>query len=216
MEKPGSYPAAGYPGPPVYGAAGHPGPPVYHQGPYGAPPPPQAAYGYGGPSYGAGYGGGGPSYGAPPPPAARPVVIVAPGPGGGYPGANAYSGSGLKYVADADAAVRRGFIVKVYGILCTQLSITLAFVLAFSFDKGLRDAVVGVPGLLIAAIILSLVFLFALSCFPSVARSYPGNYLCLFGFTLVRAHPASALPSPRGQPAHPLPPPLPPSLPRAV
>jgi len=115
------------------------------------------------------------------------VVVISQGPGG-YPGAgDAYAGSGLKYVADADKAVRRGFITKVYGILGCQLAMTLAVVLAFSFDHGLRDAIVGTPGVLVAAIILSFVFLFALSCFPNVARNYPGNYLCLLGFTLCQS-----------------------------
>jgi FtsH-binding integral membrane protein len=201
----------GHPGPPQYGAQ----PAYVYGGGYQQPPPP--------------------NWSAPPPPAA-PVVVISQGPGG-YPGAgDAYAGSGLKYVADADKAVRRGFMcvimwgptrpfcppartrprvapnpkppfngpplrkphppppslprpcsTKVYGILGCQLAMTLAVVLAFSFDHGLRDAIVGTPGVLVAAIILSFVFLFALSCFPNVARNYPGNYLCLLGFTLCQS-----------------------------
>ena len=193
-------PFAGPPSP-LYASGYGPPPPGGYAVSYGPPPPGYAAgYGPPPPGYAAGYG--------PPPPAPFPsyqakpvppygsvapamapppmVVVVDGGGGGGYPGAAGagYSGAGSKYIADADASVRRGFITKVYGILSVQLLITLAFVLAFSYQRGLRDAIIAAPGVLPAAIILSLVFLFALSCFPSVARSYPGNYLCLLGFTL--------------------------------
>jgi len=80
-----------------------------------------------------------------------------------------------------------GFIRKVYAILCAQLTVTLAFVLAFSYSIGLRDAVAKTPGVLIGAIVLTFVFLFALSCFPNVARTYPTNFMCLAGFTLCQS-----------------------------
>jgi FtsH-binding integral membrane protein len=43
------------------------------------------------------------------------------------------------------------------------------------------------PAILIVSIVLTFVFLFALSCFPTVARTYPTNFLCLAGFTLCQS-----------------------------
>lgn len=76
---------------------------------------------------------------------------------------------------------------KVYTILCAQLCVTFGVVAAFTFSASLSAAVRAQPGVLWGALILSFVFLFAIACFPSVARSYPGNYVCLAGFTLCEA-----------------------------
>jgi hypothetical protein len=54
----------------------------------------------------------------------------------------------------------------------------------FTFSATVKAAVQAHPGILWAAIGVSFVTLIALSCCPGVARSFPGNYICLFLFTL--------------------------------
>lgn len=115
-----------------------------------------------------------------------------PRPGGvaqpGAPGAPA-----ILFISDADytglvgeapQATRMGFIRKVYLTLTMQLFVTFSVVLAFTFNKQLALAVAGAPGVLITSAIGSIVLLFALSCFPSVAKTYPGNIACLGLFTI--------------------------------
>lgn len=92
----------------------------------------------------------------------------------------AYSG----LVGEAPAATRGAFIRRVYATLAAQLLVTFSIVLAFTFSRELAARVQAAPGVLAASAAGSLVFLFALSCFPSVAKRYPGNVLCLGAFTL--------------------------------
>ena len=129
---------------------------------------------YAGQSYHAGGGGGKPTAYPHPPPVA---LHVAPAPGGPED----------KYIDAAEKAVRMGFIRKVYAILSVQLAVTLALVLAFAYSPVLASFVQARPAILISAIVLTFVFLFALSCFPSVARTYPTNFMCLAGFTLCQS-----------------------------
>ena len=101
-------------------------------------------------------------------------------PVGGYPGDS-------KYVDMAEMSIRMGFIRKVYGILSLQLLTTLGLVLAFVYSEALRTYVQKNPSILIVSIILTFSTLIALSCFPSVARGYPTNVICLAVFTLCQS-----------------------------
>jgi hypothetical protein len=141
-----------------------------YQQPQGFGAPPAQAYPPPGAPY-QGYQGPPPPKGSYPPQHQQHSVVhvhMAPPPQSGAP-----SSAEEKYLDACEQSVRMGFIRKVYAILCAQLTVTLAFVLAFSYSIGLRDAVAKTPGVLIGAIVLTFVFLFALSCFPNVARTYP-------------------------------------------
>lgn len=161
-------------------------------------PPPQGA---GAPYYSSSYAGAPPQAyktGPYPPQPAFGIVVDDGGkprphgvaPSGGAPGAPAvifisdadYSG----LVGEAPQSTRMSFIRKVYLTLTIQLIVTFGVVLAFTFNKPLALAVAGAPGVLITSAIGSIVLLIALSCFPSVAKSYPGNVACLSLFTCVR------------------------------
>ena len=146
--------------------------PQYQQQPYQQQPYQQ--YGYPGVGGGGGGGGGKPAAYPHPPPVA---LHVAPAP----------SAAEDKYIDNAEKAVRMGFIRKVYAILSLQLAVTLSLVLAFAYSPALAGFVQARPAVLVAAIVLTFVFLFALSCFPTVARTYPTNFLCLAGFTLCQS-----------------------------
>ena len=169
-------PQHAYPGGPQHAYPGGPQPPQQHF--QGGAYPPQ----YGGQAHGAP----GKPHAAQPYPMAPPVIVHIGNPAGAGDGAGD-AGAESKYIDDAEKSVRMGFIRKVYGILSLQLSVTLALVLAFAYSSGLRNYVAANPAILIVSIVLTFVFLFALSCFPTVARTYPTNFLCLAGFTLCQS-----------------------------
>ena len=91
--------------------------------------------------------------------------------------------------------VRQGFIRKVYSVLGVQLAVTFGIVALFTFSTTVKNAVQSQPGILWAAILASFVFLIVLACCPGVARSYPGNYICLAGFTLCEGYLVGAIAS---------------------
>lgn len=85
-------------------------------------------------------------------------------------------------------AVRLGFIRKVYGILAVQLLVTFGIVCIFSFVDSVKVAVQAHPAILYAAIGVSFACIIALTCCPGVAKSFPGNFICLAIFTLAEAY----------------------------
>ena len=88
-----------------------------------------------------------------------------------------------------DYMVRKGFIIKTYGILIFQLIITGIFI-CFSFVPKINDAIkhfVGGPFFMIFTALFLCVTIFVcimFSCFTQVARRVPINYILLFSFTL--------------------------------
>jgi len=89
------------------------------------------------------------------------------------------SGSG----SFGEAAVRRGFVKKVYGILTAQLVLTMAIVAFFYIPAGAEYAV-GNIWLFWVAFAMTFACLIALACCPDVRRKTPGNFICLCIFTL--------------------------------
>jgi FtsH-binding integral membrane protein len=87
----------------------------------------------------------------------------------------------VKYLAQADDMIRRGFIKKVYGILSVQLLMTfgISFVI-YNAGKGFirQNPWVAAGGVIAALSLLLVVF-----CAPSLARTYPMNYVFLVFFT---------------------------------
>lgn len=88
---------------------------------------------------------------------------------------------GPAWVKSANQQVRMGFIRKVYCIMMVQLLLTVAVAAPFQSvsPKWLNEH----TWLLFTCMVLSLVLVCAMSCFKTVTRSFPANYLFLFGFT---------------------------------
>ena len=93
-------------------------------------------------------------------------------------------------VDDLSYLVRKGFIVKTYGILLTQLALTCAFI-AITFIPGVKEIigkdVFNSPVLvtfLIIFIIVTITVVIVFSCCRETARTVPINYILLFAFTL--------------------------------
>ncbi|XP_046468127.1 protein lifeguard 1-like [Neodiprion pinetum] len=84
----------------------------------------------------------------------------------------------------SEKSVRRGFIRKVYGILMLQLLVTVGLICLFLYYCPLKkfvsynsDIVMKVFLMIIVAIIMLLI---AMSCFPTLRRRAPINYILLF------------------------------------
>lgn len=86
---------------------------------------------------------------------------------------------GLK---DADMGVRSGFVRKVYGILTAQLLLTagVASYVIMKIDQQWIKQNVWVLGL---SVVVTFSTLCAMTCFPSLAKTVPTNYILLFLFT---------------------------------
>ena len=98
-------------------------------------------------------------------------------------------------VADApeqsyEYIVRKGFIVKTYGILLSQLAMTCFFIL-LTFIPGIKQYVTRdliekpiIIVFLIIFLIVTVVVCCVFSCCRETARTVPINYILLFSFTL--------------------------------
>ena len=85
--------------------------------------------------------------------------------------------------------VRRGFIVKTYGILLSQLAITCLFISLTFFDgvkKFVQNSIDSpiILAFLVIFIIVTFVVCIVFSCCRETARTVPINYILLFSFTL--------------------------------
>eukprot|EP00042_Codosiga_hollandica_P030777 m.180874 g.180874 ORF g.180874 m.180874 type:complete len:151 (+) comp53449_c0_seq2:35-487(+) len=85
----------------------------------------------------------------------------------------------------AHAAVRLGFLRKVYGILAAQLALTLLVCTAFSAVPQIKEFVQASSVLFVIAVISSFVTLFALIL---NRHSYPANIQLLALFTFLEAY----------------------------
>ena len=97
---------------------------------------------------------------------------------------------GLLGSADAfsDAAIRRGFIRKVYGILSVQLLVTMA-VTGLFFIPSVQGYASQNPWLLAFGFIPVFVcMMIVFACCDQVRRKSPGNYICLAIFTLAEGN----------------------------
>lgn len=78
---------------------------------------------------------------------------------------------------------RIGFIRKVYAILCTQLAITAIFTVITLKSLALQEFMVKNTALFFIMMALYFITIYALACYPTVARSVPINYILTFIFT---------------------------------
>lgn len=87
-------------------------------------------------------------------------------------------------------AVRKGFIVKTYGILLSQLAMTCFFILLTfipAIKQYVTDKLIYQPIILtflVIFLIVTIVVCIVFSCCRETARSVPTNYILLFSFTL--------------------------------
>jgi FtsH-binding integral membrane protein len=100
----------------------------------------------------------------------------------------AYKDQGASEI-DLNYSVRKGFIVKTYGILLSQLAITCAFI-CLSFIPAVKEIVQNniknplIFSFLIVFVIVTIIVIIVFSCCRQTARTVPINYILLFSFTL--------------------------------
>eukprot|EP01017_Pseudomicrothorax_dubius_P048617 TRINITY_DN888_c0_g1_i1.p1 TRINITY_DN888_c0_g1~~TRINITY_DN888_c0_g1_i1.p1 ORF type:complete len:264 (+),score=26.05 TRINITY_DN888_c0_g1_i1:56-847(+) len=89
-----------------------------------------------------------------------------------------------------DGDVRKGFIRKVYSILSVQLTFTAAICALPFFSERIRDfqrSPIGI-GLLILAMITSIICVYMVFCYMNIARRVPVNFFILLIFTTCEAY----------------------------
>merc|ERR1719162_1323341 len=88
-----------------------------------------------------------------------------------------------------EKSVRHGFIMKVYGILCTQLALTtICGGLTMQFGEPLMKSNPGmVMFLLFASMAVTIGMMCLFMCQPTLMRTSPTNYIILFVFTLAES-----------------------------
>jgi len=84
-------------------------------------------------------------------------------------------------VATAEAAVRAGFLRKVFGIVATQLAITAAMCGLAMYEPHVQGFALASQGALIITFLGSFGFLFAAQCYKD---QHPTNLLLVLGFTV--------------------------------
>lgn len=82
---------------------------------------------------------------------------------------------------------RRGFIKKVYGILCTQLAFTCIIVTMGTQIEEFKAWLTSNFIFLIVCISINIITVLVLICMKKAARKYPMNYILLFTFTITEA-----------------------------
>ena len=102
---------------------------------------------------------------------------------------NAMDKPGVVDEYDLRYCVRKGFVVKTYGILLTQLAITCGFI-CLSFIEPIRNEILRnfnsplIVVFLIVFVIVTIIVAIVFGCCRETARTVPINYILLFSFTL--------------------------------
>jgi len=93
----------------------------------------------------------------------------------------------MKYGVTGLGDERKGFVRKVYGILCLQLIITVGMC-GLGFNQGYANFQYDQWWLLVVTCILTLAISIAMFCFRGLSRKVPTNYILLFAFTFCEAY----------------------------
>ncbi|XP_063222034.1 protein lifeguard 2-like [Bacillus rossius redtenbacheri] len=83
-----------------------------------------------------------------------------------------------------DMSVRRAFIRKVYSILMIQLLLTFGIISLFVFHEPTKQYILRNSHIWWISVIVMFATIFAMTCFTSVRRNYPTNFIFLFIFTV--------------------------------
>lgn len=102
-------------------------------------------------------------------------------------GHNPVVDGGLMEEGSLAKSARMGFIRKVYSILSVQLAITAAATVAVLTSDKLKLWLYSNPWILIVSMILSIICIYALGCYRTLARTVPINYILLGIFTLAES-----------------------------
>jgi protein lifeguard len=85
-----------------------------------------------------------------------------------------------------DESIRKGFIKKVYSILCVQLTVTLGIIALFVFHEPTQKYIKHHQWMMWVALGFLFVMMLVLACCESVRRTSPMNFICLGLYTLAQ------------------------------
>lgn len=106
-----------------------------------------------------------------------------------YEKSNDYYGSNID--ENIEQSMRRGFIVKTYGILLSQLFITLCFIF-LGFNEAVFNSIMHNWDLhrifLVISLVIMITILFMFFCCRETTKQVPLNYILLFGYTLCMSY----------------------------
>jgi len=88
---------------------------------------------------------------------------------------------------------RLGFIRKVFGILSAQMILTTILCVISVSSTSFSHFQKSHPEIFIISIVVSIISMILLTCFRSISRSVPINYIMLFIFTLAEAYIVSSI-----------------------
>ena len=108
-----------------------------------------------------------------------------------YKSTDVESGTEL-YKEDFDLHLRLGFIRKVYGILSLQLFLTF-LMCALSMTTAFGTFQKQNPAIMFLAMIVSIVVMIMIMCFPNYGKQVPTNYILLTVFTVAEGYLVSTL-----------------------
>jgi len=89
---------------------------------------------------------------------------------------------------DLAPAARMGFVRKVYGILTCQLLLTFGAVSVACAFEWVRIFMKDHWSILIVALVVNMMSLYALGCYPTLARTVPINFILITIFTVTEAY----------------------------
>ena len=92
-----------------------------------------------------------------------------------------------------ETQIRLGFIRKVFGILSIQMLATTFLCILSVSSSAFASFQKNYPELMIVSLIISIITIIAITCFKSVSRNVPTNYIVLAIFTLAEAYVVSAI-----------------------
>ena len=90
-------------------------------------------------------------------------------------------------------STRSGFIIKVYGIITAQFMMTSIFVMLSIYNTQYRSIQTSNYWLFFVTWIMAMICLYALACYPILARKVPLNYTLLAIFTAAESYGVSCI-----------------------
>lgn len=108
-------------------------------------------------------------------------------------GVDIHEDEGPAFEGFSNKNVRLGFIRKVYMILAVQLVFSAFLVWLSVYNEPYRQFLQQNTFILIIAAVLSIVLIYALMCYQSIARKVPHNFILLGVFTVCEAYLVSAI-----------------------
>ena len=85
----------------------------------------------------------------------------------------------------SDTLIRHNFLRKVFGIVSSQMILTIVIICLINFIPSIKDFLLTNTWIIWLTMVIAFILMIILGCYESVVRSYPLNIILLFIFSLV-------------------------------